>query len=432
MTKHEQIINYIKKLKVGSKISVRQLAQELRVSEGTAYRAIKDAQLAGFVRTIPRIGTLRIEKKADDAIETVSFADVLNIVDGSIVGGKSGLYKPLSKFLIGAMEIEDMVKYIQPESLLIVGNRKDAQIMALKMGAAVLVTGGFGVEDDVIKLADEMNLPVISSSYDTFTVATFINKALYKRLTKKDVVRVKDVMVKQPYYLDLNSTVGDWRKLLKITHHSKFPVVDAYKKVVGIATTNDIVGVKDEVAIRDVMSKDPIIVTENTPVAHAARLMVWESIDLIPVVKGRRLIGVITRQDAIKALQNLSFQPQMGETIDGLLMSRFSPTKTDSGVTLIGKTSPVMLNPYGVASCGALITVMVNAGLEAFRSQKRMETVPDSFTVYLSRPVQLEQEIEIHADIIDIGRKSGKAEINLFHESKLVAKSLISVRVIDR
>ena len=108
-------------------------------------------------------------------------------------------------------------------------------------------------------------------------------------------------MVKQPYYLDLNSTVGDWRKLLKITHHSKFPVVDAYKKVVGIATTNDIVGVKDEVAIRDVMSKDPIIVTENTPVAHAARLMVWESIDLIPLY-GRKLIGA-TRQDAIKALQ---------------------------------------------------------------------------------------------------------------------------------
>lgn len=78
------------------------------------------------------------------------------------------------------------------------------------------------------------------------------------------------------------------------------------------------------------------------------------------------------------------------------------------------------------------MTIIANAGFEAFRAQKRLETVLDSFTVYFSKPVQLEQEIEIEAKIIDIGRKSGKAEINLMHEEKLVAKAIISVRVIDR
>jgi predicted transcriptional regulator len=42
ITKHEQIIRYIEALKMGSKISVRQIAKGLEVSEGTAYRAIKD------------------------------------------------------------------------------------------------------------------------------------------------------------------------------------------------------------------------------------------------------------------------------------------------------------------------------------------------------------------------------------------------------
>jgi predicted transcriptional regulator len=432
MTKHEQIIDYIKKLKAGTKISVRQLAQALEVSDGTAYRAIKDAQLAGLVCPLPRVGTIRIEKKADETIEKLTFAEVVNIVDGSILGGKAGLHKPLNKFLIGAMEVDDMQKYIEPESLLIVGNRKDAQVLAIKKGAAVLVTGGFKVEEEVIKLADSFNIPVISSSYDTFTVATFINQALYKRLIKKDVIRVKDVMVRDPHYLDVNSTVGDWRRLLKVTRHSKFPVVDGEKKVVGIATTNDIAGLKDDVPIKDAMSKNPIVVNQDTPVAHAAHLMVWEGIELIPVVEDKKLIGIVTRKEAIKALQNLSFQPQIGETIDGLVMSRFSVTKTENGVSLRGKTSPIMLNPYGVASCGALMTVMANAGFEAFRSKKRLDTVPDSFTVYFSRPIQLEEEIDIQADIIDIGRKSGKAEINLLHEGKLVAKSLISVRVIDK
>ena len=142
MTKHAKIIEYIKKLKVGTKISVRQLATSLDVSEGTAYRAIKDAQLAGYVCTIPRTGTIRIEKKTDEAIEKLSFAEVVNIVDGRVLGGKQGLHKPLNKFLIGAMEVEEMDKFIEAESLLIVGNRKNAQLLALKLGAAVLITGG--------------------------------------------------------------------------------------------------------------------------------------------------------------------------------------------------------------------------------------------------------------------------------------------------
>ena len=88
MTKHAKIISHIKKLKVGTKISVRQLASELSVSEGTAYRAIKDAQLGGYVCTVPRVGTIRIEKKTDETIEKLSFAEVVNIVDGSVLGGK--------------------------------------------------------------------------------------------------------------------------------------------------------------------------------------------------------------------------------------------------------------------------------------------------------------------------------------------------------
>lgn len=43
MTKHEQILDYIESLSIGSKISVRKIAKFLNVSEGTAYRAIKDA-----------------------------------------------------------------------------------------------------------------------------------------------------------------------------------------------------------------------------------------------------------------------------------------------------------------------------------------------------------------------------------------------------
>ncbi|MFO7152421.1 MAG: DRTGG domain-containing protein [Bacillota bacterium] len=432
MTKHEKIIKYIKNLKVGSKISVRQLAQELNVSEGTAYRAIKDAQLKGLVSTIPRIGTIRIEQTDGENIEKLTFQEVANIVDGTVVGGSAGLLKPLKKFLIGAMEVNAMRQYIEPGDLLIVGNRKEAQLLSLNLGAAVLVTGGFKVDDDVVKLADEKGMPLIASPYDTFAVATIINRAIFTRLLRKDVVRVKDVMVKNPYYLDERATVGDWRRLVRTTRHSRFPVVNGDGEIIGIVTTNDVADLKDEVPIVEVMTRDPITVGPETPVAHAAHLMVWEGIELIPVVEGKKLIGVISRQDAIKTFRSLSFQPQIAETVDSLIMDHFNVSKTEKGVHLQGKTGPVMLSPLGVPSQSSLINAMVNAGITAFRSKRRPEVIPDSFTVYFSGSVQLDEEVEINAEIIEVGRRSGKAEVNLIGGGNLIAKAIMSVKVLGR
>ena len=64
---------------------------------------------------------------------------------------------------------------------------------ALKAGAAVLITGGFDVPEKIKKLADELELPVISTSYDTFTVATMINRAIDDQLIKKDVLLIEDI-----------------------------------------------------------------------------------------------------------------------------------------------------------------------------------------------------------------------------------------------
>ena len=68
-TKHDLILSYIEQLPVGEKISVRGIAKQLQVSEGTAYRAIKEAENSGLVSTIQRVGTIRIERKLKKNIE---------------------------------------------------------------------------------------------------------------------------------------------------------------------------------------------------------------------------------------------------------------------------------------------------------------------------------------------------------------------------
>ncbi|MFZ2585895.1 MAG: DRTGG domain-containing protein, partial [Enterococcus aquimarinus] len=177
-TKHDLIIAHIESLPVGERISVRGIAKELDVSEGTAYRAIKDAESSGIVSTIQRVGTIRIERKLKKHIEKLTFAEVSKIVEGEVLGGSAGLEKDLNKFVIGAMEEKAMERYITPGSLMIVGNRTNVQKLALKEGAAVLITGGFETTPEIETIADEQALPIISTTYDTFTVATMINRAL--------------------------------------------------------------------------------------------------------------------------------------------------------------------------------------------------------------------------------------------------------------
>ena len=123
MTKNEQIIKHIESLSIGSKISVRKIAKDLNVSEGTAYRAIKDASQLGIVATIDRVGTVRIEKRSRENLDNLTFNEIANIVEGQILAGRAGLNKSVSKFAI-AMQFDDILKYIGKHTLLIVGNRK--------------------------------------------------------------------------------------------------------------------------------------------------------------------------------------------------------------------------------------------------------------------------------------------------------------------
>src|SRR5690606_168736 len=200
----------------------------------------------GLVNTVERVGTVRVDRQRRSNIERLTFAEVVNIVDGQVLGGRAGLHKTLNKFVIGAMKLEAMMRYVEPGNLLIVGNRDNVHRISLERGAAVLITGGFDATEVVKELADRLELPVISSSYDTFTVASMINRAIYDRLIKKDILLVEDVLSpkNQVFYLNESDSVATFHKKVKETGHSRFPVVDHNHRVVGIVTAKDVMRFK--------------------------------------------------------------------------------------------------------------------------------------------------------------------------------------------
>ncbi|MEI5905474.1 CBS domain-containing protein [Bacillus spongiae] len=435
-TKHEQILLYIDSLPVGEKISVRQIAKELTVSEGTAYRAIKDAETKGYVSTIERVGTIRIERKKKENIEKLTYAEVINIVDGQVLGGRAGLHKTLNKFVIGAMKLDAMMRYTGADNLLIIGNRTKAHEQALRAGAAVLITGGFDTDDEVKQLADELELPVISTSYDTFTVATMINRAIYDQLIKKEIVLVEDILtpLENTVFLSLEDEIARWHEQKNTTSHSRFPVVDENMKIQGIVTSKDILGKSHDLMIEKVMTKNPITMHLKTSVASTAHMMIWEGIEVLPVVNDQyKLQGIISRQDVLKALQVIQRQPQVGETIDDTVTNSIRVMENKRGEKLYQfHVSPQMTNGLGTISYGVLTTLMTEAANRALKSLKKGDLVVENMTVYFIKPVQIESNIEIYPNVLEAGRKFGKVDVEVYNEGSIVGKALMTCQLIDR
>lgn len=440
-TKHDLIIAHIESLPVGERISVRGIAKELDVSEGTAYRAIKDAENSGIVSTIQRVGTIRIERKLKKHIEKLTFAEVSKIVEGEVLGGSAGLEKDLNKFVIGAMEEKAMERYITPGSLMIVGNRTNVQKLALKEGAAVLITGGFETTPEIEAIADEQALPIISTTYDTFTVATMINRALSDQLIKKDILLVGDIYMPldKTQYLETTDLVKDYKALSELTTHTRFPVVNKNRRVVGIVTAKDVLEKSDQQVIERIMTKDPRMAKKTMSVASVSHQMIWEGLEVMPVVTDDlSLLGIVTRQDIMKAMQLVQRQPQVSDTISDQIAGQIQMVEYDFEGNKLEQpefhfiVTPQMVNELGTISFGVLSEIIASAAKRSLLINQRRNTWIEQVNLHYFRLIQLESEVVLRPKILEFGRRSAKLDIEIFIENSLVGKAIVVCQVMER
>lgn len=143
----------------------------------------------------------------------------------------------------------------------------------------------------------------------------------------------KDIMTVDVITVTPDDTVEDVIRLLVDNKVSGIPVVNAGSEVVGIVTEGDLMvrsqklrvpsyiqilgGViylddpaefKEElkksvaVKVEDIMTTDPIIVEEDTPVDEIATIMADSGVNRLPVVKNEKLVGIVSRADIIRSL----------------------------------------------------------------------------------------------------------------------------------
>jgi acetoin utilization protein AcuB len=166
---------------------------------------------------------------------------------------------------------------------------------------------------------------------------------------------VKDRMSKSPITVRQNVGVEEALRLMHSENVRRLPVVDEHGKLVGIVSELDLLKVSPSPAtslsvyeipylmarikMKDVMTKDVVTVTEDTPLEEAARVMADNKIGGVPVMRDGKLVGIITETDLFK-----TFLEMLGGREEGVRISIYVPNEKGVLATITGEVSEMGIN----------------------------------------------------------------------------------------
>ena len=424
MSKHQEILSYLEELPVGKRVSVRSISNHLGVSDGTAYRAIKEAENRGLVETRPRSGTIRI-KSQKVSIERLTYAEIAEVTGSDVMAGRDGLDREFSKFSIGAMTEDNILSYLHDGGLLIVGDRTQIQMLALENENAVLITGGFEINENVLKLANKKNIPVLRSKHDTFTIATMINRALSNVQIKTDILTVEKIyQTSHEYgYLHETDTVKDYLDLVRKNRSSRFPVVNKDQVVVGVMTMRDAADQSPGTTLDKTMTRNVYITGLSTNIANISQRMIAEDFEMVPVVRSNHtLLGVVTRRDVMDKMSRsqISALPTFSEQIG----QKLSYHHDEVVITV----EPFMLDKNGVLANGVLSEILTLMTQNLVVNSGR-NLIIEQMLIYFLHAVQIDDVLRIQARIIHHTRRSAIIDYDLYLNQQIVAKANVTVKI---
>jgi acetoin utilization protein AcuB len=187
---------------------------------------------------------------------------------------------------------------------------------------------------------------------------------------------VKDRMSKPPITVRDSVGVEEALRLMHSENVRRLPVVDKHGTMVGIVSELDLLKVSPspatslsvfeipyllaKIKMKDVMTKDVITVAEDTPLEEAARVMADNRIGGLPVMRGDKLVGIITETDLFK-----TFMEMLGGREEGVRISMFVPNEEGTLARITGKIAEMGINITALSTIGGqdpseyLVTIRV-------------------------------------------------------------------------
>ncbi|HIS33907.1 MAG TPA: IMP dehydrogenase [Candidatus Avirikenella pullistercoris] len=166
----------------------------------------------------------------------------------------------------------------------------------------------------------KINTPVVSAAMDTvteFEMAIAIAReggigVIHKNMSIEEqaaqvrkVKRAENGMIYDPITISPDSTVGDALALMKENKIGGIPVVKG-TRLIGIVTNRDLrFQTEMNKPVSEVMTSEGLVTTQNADIANAASLLLKNKIEKLPVVdREGNLVGLITYKDITKVKDN--------------------------------------------------------------------------------------------------------------------------------
>jgi len=128
--------------------------------------------------------------------------------------------------------------------------------------------------------------------------------------------------------------IADALNMMRREHIRRAPVIKD-NKLVGIVSDKDLLNASpspatslsvwemnyllSKITVKDVMTKEVLTVTEDTPIEEAARIMADNKIGGLPVMRGASVVGIITETDLFKIFLELMGARDLGVRVTALV-----------------------------------------------------------------------------------------------------------------
>ena len=197
----------------------------------------KEDKLQGLI-TISDIATAYMDVYDNKMLSKAgtSYQNILDTLEGTMLIGDENAYFTEGEVIIAAANPDMMEEYIHKGDMVILGNRYESQLCAIEMNAGcIVVCMGAKVSLTIKKLAEERGCAVISTPYDTFTVARLINQSM----PISHFMKSENLIT-----FHLKDRTEDIKGIMGKKRYRDFPILDKEDNYVGMISRRNLINAK--------------------------------------------------------------------------------------------------------------------------------------------------------------------------------------------
>ena len=223
---------------VKKSISLKKAWTILNETKGTTLPIVTDDNMLEGLISIGDIARsyMAVIDSAILSKARTQYKNILETLDGALYVGDEEAYFENGKVVVAASSPEVMESYIEPNDMVILGNRYETQICAIEMNAGcIILCGDAKVTKTIQILAREKNCSIIATPYDTYTVAHLINQSM----PISYFMKAEDLIL---FHED--DFTDDIKDIMASKRHRDFPILDNKEQYVGTISRRNLLGIK--------------------------------------------------------------------------------------------------------------------------------------------------------------------------------------------